>query len=116
MANEVATMSKKQQNDALLKEAEAIREKQLQTIAGFLMPIHAMLAAKMEAPEFVLNQGEAETIGDATVELMDAFDFDPDPRISASIGFVVALGTVYGGKYLAFRARKQEEQENEHAD
>ena len=104
----------KAQLDAQKAQQEALtREKQLQTIAGFLLPIHAMLAAKTEIPELAMDADEAQELAGSTIDLMDAFDFEPDPRVSAAVAFMIRVGSIYGGKVMQYKMRLAEEQGEE---
>lgn len=104
-------LTKQQREDQMLAEHKALIDKQTQTIAGFLLPIHAMLAVKTQIPELAMEEDEAESLATATVELMEAFDFDPDPRVAAAVAFVIKAGGIYGGKVLRYKSRLAEEAE-----
>ena len=51
----------------------------------------------------------------ASVNLMEAYDIRPDPKVEAAIGMAVAVGTVYGPRVISIRVRKNKERQERRA-
>lgn len=75
------------------------------TLAKTLMVFHQGIAVATSTPEMMIDQDEGEILARATVNVLDQYDFTPDPKIQAIIGMVMAAGTVYAPRVVLIRAR-----------
>lgn len=66
--------------------------------------------------DFALSEKEADTLAKATSNLLEAFDFQPDPRFVAVSGFVSTAGSIYIPRAYLFKRhmdKKRAETEEE---
>ena len=76
-----------------------------------LMLFHTSIAAMTQTPELVLEEAEAEAVATSGLTLAAMYDLTPDPKLQAMINFAMILGTTYGTRVIAIRARKSQEKE-----
>jgi hypothetical protein len=74
-----------------------------------LMISHAAIAAVTKTHELALEEMEATALADSTVTLLALYDIRPDPKVEAAINLAIVMGTVYGTRIYAIRARKSQE-------
>lgn len=74
-----------------------------------LVMVHVGLASSTGAPEFMIEKAEGDLLAKATVNVLDQFDIKPDPKTQAIFGLIIAAGTVYGPRAIAFRIRTADE-------
>ena len=76
-----------------------------------LMLFHTSLAAMTGTPELILEEAEAKAVSESTLTLAAMYDLTPDPKLQAMLNLAIILGTTYGTRYIAIRARKAQEKE-----
>jgi hypothetical protein len=69
------------------------------------------LAGVTGIPEIELEKDDAELLANATVPVLEQFDFAPDPRFVAVFGLVMATGKVYGPKVISYKMRTAAERD-----
>jgi hypothetical protein len=74
-----------------------------------LTGIHALLAAGMSAPELELTPTEAETVAKNIVAVARHYDLQQTAKATDWGNLIVALGVVYGGRFIRISARKKAE-------
>jgi hypothetical protein len=74
--------------------------------------IHAGLSGLTKTPELELEQDDARNLAEASANLLNEFEIKPDPKIEATIAFVVVAGSIYAPKLAMIRMRRQEEKVN----
>ena len=62
-------------------------------------------------PEMVLEEEEAKAVAESGLTLAAMYDVTPDPKLQAAINFAIIMGTTYGTRLVAIRARKSQEKE-----
>jgi hypothetical protein len=75
------------------------------------MLFHTALAASTATPELLLEEEEAKAVAESTLTLAAMYDLTPDPKLQAMMNLAIILGTTYGTRYVAIRARKAQEKE-----
>lgn len=79
------------------------------TLSKTLLIVHAGLANFMKFDEMALDEQESNDLANATVNVLDQFDFEPDPRITAVMGLVTTASMIYGPRYIIYRNMKKKE-------
>jgi hypothetical protein len=64
-----------------------------------------------KTPELELEEEEAKALAESTLTLAAMYDLTPDPKLQAMMNLAIILGTTYGTRYVAIRARKSQEKE-----
>lgn len=64
-----------------------------------------------QTPELILEEEEAKAVAESTLTLAAMYDITPDPKLQAMLNLAIILGTTYGTRYIAIRARKAQEKE-----
>jgi hypothetical protein len=73
------------------------------------MLFHTSIAAMTQTPELILEEGEAQGVAESALTLAAMYDFTPDPKLEAMVNFAIIMGTTYGTRIIAIRARKAQE-------
>ena len=76
------------------------------------MVLHMGVGNLIKFPDFALDQKEADALAEATANVMDQFDFAPDPRITAVMGLVSVAGTIYVPRYYLFQKMREEKKQD----
>jgi len=76
-----------------------------------LLLFHTSIAAMTNTPEMVLEEEEAKAVAESGLTLAAMYDVTPDPKLQAAINFAIIMGTTYGTRLVAIRARKSQEKE-----
>lgn len=79
------------------------------TLSNVLMVFHMGLATMLKTPEIATTEAENRTLGTAVVNVLEAYDLKPDPKIATVVGLIMACGQVYGPKTYFIRERLKEE-------
>lgn len=66
-----------------------------------------------KTPEMELEEEEAKAVAESGLTLAAMYDITPDPKLQAAINFAIIMGTTYGTRIVAIRARKYQEKEEE---
>jgi hypothetical protein len=74
-----------------------------------LMLFHTSIAAMTATPEMVLEEDEAKAVSESALTLAAMYDITPDPKLQAMMNFAIIMGTTYGTRIIAIRARKSQE-------
>lgn len=98
--------------DRMAEAAEA-RNSQVQHLAAMITGLTVLVATKTDTPEVAVDIDESAKIVDAFLIMSEEFDWQPDPRVTASINFAVTVGAVIGSHVMAYRMRKSEEAEDQ---
>ncbi len=83
----------------------------VETLARMLGIVHLGIASATKIVELELKPDESQALAQATANVLEEFDWVPDPKITAIVGLVTTAGTIYGPKYYFYRERKKEEKE-----
>lgn len=75
------------------------------------MLFHTSIAAMTKTPELELEEEEAKAVAESTLTLAAMYDLTPDPKLQAMMNLAIILGTTYGTRVIAIRARKAQEKE-----
>lgn len=82
-------------------------KRSIDALSNILMVSHLGLSGIV--PELALEKDDADLLANASVPVLEQFDFAPDPRFVAVFGLFAAMGKVYGPKYVLYRLRKENE-------
>lgn len=63
------------------------------------------MASVSKVPEFEIEQTEAKTLAQALANVLAEFDIQPDPKVQAIVGLVVAAGSIYGPRMYLYNER-----------
>jgi|SRR6185312_4326694 len=69
---------------------------------------HMMVGTMLGMPELFLTQKEADSMAEALVGFSREYDFEPDPKLMASINLIATAGLVYVPKVIAIAKRVKE--------
>lgn len=61
----------------------------------------------------VMDEGEATSLSQATVRVLEEFDIKPDPKIEAIVGLIMTAGSIYGPKAYEIHKRLKESKSKE---
>lgn len=76
-----------------------------------LVIVHLGISKATAIPEIELDSDDADTLAQATANVLQEFDIKPDPKVEAIFGLIVAAGSVYAPKVIIYNRRKQTEKE-----
>lgn len=88
-------------------------ERNLKGIEQMLVAIHFMVATATGVSEIVIDKEESNTLAEALATLADHYKIKLDGKTGALMGFVYALGTVYGPRAVAIGVRLRSERKND---
>lgn len=74
-------------------------------IARQLLGSHMMVASMLGLPELMLTEKEADSEAEAICDFAREYDFEPDPKIMASINLIATMGFIYVPKVMKIAAR-----------
>jgi hypothetical protein len=74
-------------------------------VARQLMGSHMTMAMFLGLPELALTQAQAEQMADVLCDFSREYDWDPDPKVMATLNLVATAGFVYVPKVAAIVAR-----------
>lgn len=75
----------------------------LETLSKTLMVVHMGLASFAKFDTFALEQAEADALSASIANVMEQFDWTPDPRMTAVAGLVTTSATIYGPRLYLYR-------------
>lgn len=78
-----------------------------------LMLFHTSISVMTKTPELELEEEEAKAVAESTLTLAAMYDLTPDPKLQAMMNLAIILGTTYGTRFIAIRARKAQEKKEE---
>lgn len=81
----------------------------INTLSQTLLIMHQGLANFMKFEDMALSEDESKALAMATVNVMDQFDFVPDPKITAVVGLVTTATTIYGPRIYLYKQHKEKE-------
>lgn len=81
----------------------------INTLSQTLLILHQGLANFMKFEDMALSEDESKSLAQATVNVMDQFDFAPDPRFTAVAGLVTTASLIYGPRYIVYKNMKKNE-------
>ena len=81
----------------------------LDALTNTLVIVHAGLASVSKIKEFELEKDEAKSLAVAVGNVLAEFDIQPDPKMQAIVGLVVAAGAIYGPRMYLYQERVKEE-------
>lgn len=81
----------------------------INTLSQTLLIMHQGLANFMKFEDMALSEDESKALAQATVNVMEQFDFAPDPRFTAVAGLVTTASMIYGPRYIVYKAMKKAE-------
>lgn len=84
-------------------------KRSIDALSNILLVSHLGLSGVTNIPEIALEKSEADLLANATVPVLEQFDFTPDPRFVAVFGLIMACGKVYGPRAYLYRVRKENE-------
>ena len=79
----------------------------LDALTGTLVIVHAGLASATKVPEIAVDETEARVLATAVSDVLEQFDIQPDPKIQAIVGLVIAAGSIYGPRMYLVRERQK---------
>lgn len=74
-----------------------------------LFSVHAIVAVKAGAPEFIIDSAEANMLASAINDVQEFYGLEVSPEVTIWVNLVTALGTVYGPRVVTMYARKKKE-------
>lgn len=79
----------------------------LDALTNTLIIVHAGIASATKVPELSIEEDEAKVLATAVASVLEEFDIQPDPKVQAIVGLVVAAGSIYGPRMYLIRERKK---------
>lgn len=80
-------------------------------LADLIQGVHAVGAASLNAPEFVITGDEAKALAKALHKVGEHYSMNVDPKTAALCGLAVTAATIYGGRgyryYMRVKSRAQ---------
>lgn len=74
-------------------------------VARQLLGSHMMVASMLGLPELIISAEEAKQEAEAICEFSREYDFEPDPKMMASINLIATLGLIYVPRAMKIAAR-----------
>lgn len=82
----------------------------VETLSKTLLIVHAGLANFMKFEDMALEESECTDLSKSIVNVMDQFDFAPDPRYTAIVGLVSTASMIYAPRYILYKNMKKKEE------
>lgn len=79
----------------------------LDALTNTLIIVHAGIASATKVPELSIEEDEAKVLAAAVASVLEEFDIQPDPKVQAIVGLVVAAGSIYGPRTYLIRERQK---------
>jgi len=83
----------------------------VESLTRVLSILHVGIAGATKSPEFILEDLEAESLANATANVLREFDIRPDPKIEAIVGLVMVAGSIYGPRLYLINERKKKDRD-----
>lgn len=77
-------------------------------VARQLIGSHMMMGSMLGLPELLLTEKQAEQMAEALCDFSREYDWDPDPKVMASVNLIATAGFVYVPKVIAIAKRVKE--------
>lgn len=74
-------------------------------VARQLLGSHMMIANMLGLPELMLTEKEADQEAEAICDFAREYDFEPDPKLMASINLIATMGFIYVPKVIKVTVR-----------
>lgn len=74
-------------------------------VARQLLGSHMMIASMLGLPELIISEKEAQQEAEAICEFSREYDFEPDPKMMASINLIATFGLIYVPRVVKIAAR-----------
>lgn len=84
----------------------------LETLSQTLLIVHMGLANLMQFKGMELEKAESDALASSIANVMEQFDFAPDPRFTAIAGLVTTGATIYGPRIYLYREDAKEKRRN----
>ena len=84
----------------------------IETLSQTLLIVHMGLANLMKFKGMELEKAESDALASSLANVMEQFDFAPDPRFTAIAGFVTTGATIYGPRVYLYREDAKEKRRN----
>ncbi len=81
----------------------------LDALTNTLIIVHAGIASATKVPELSIEDDEAKVLATAVASVLEEFDIQPDPKVQAIVGLVIAAGSIYGPRVYLIRERQKEQ-------
>ena len=75
----------------------------VETLSKTLLIVHAGLANFMKFEYMALDENECNDLSSSIVNVMDQFEFTPDPRYTAVVGLISTASMIYAPRYILYR-------------
>lgn len=79
----------------------------LDALTNTLIIVHAAISTATKTPELAIEETEAKSLAGAVANVLEEFDIQPDPKVQAIVGLVIAAGSVYGPRMYLIRERQK---------
>lgn len=79
----------------------------LDALTNTLIIVHAGIASATKIPEMIIEDTEAKVLATAVADVLEQFDIQPDPKVQAIVGLVIAAGSVYGPRVYLIKERQK---------
>jgi hypothetical protein len=79
----------------------------LETLSQTLLVLHMGIANLTKFPDFQIDKKESDALAAATANVMEQFDIQPDPKITAIIGLLSTATTIYGPRVYLYNKHKE---------
>lgn len=79
----------------------------LDALTNTLIIVHAAISTATKTPELAIEETEAKSLAGAVSNVLEEFDIQPDPKVQAIVGLIIAAGSVYGPRMYLIRERQK---------
>jgi len=81
----------------------------IDALTNTLIIVHAGLASVSKIKELEIDQTEGKSLAIALANVLAEFDIQPDPKVQAIVGLVVAGASIYGPRMYLYNERMKAE-------
>lgn len=81
----------------------------IDALTNTLLIVHAGLASVTKIEELSLEPTEGKVLAQALANVLAEFDIQPDPKVQAIVGLIVAGGSIYGPRMYLYQERMKRE-------
>lgn len=78
-------------------------------LAAQFQILNTGIAFLTQFDDFKLSDGEAMQMASATANVMEQFDYVPDPKVAAVLGLVTTTSMIYGPRVWLYRSHKEKQ-------
>lgn len=86
------------------------------SLASVLLVLHMGIASATKTPELALDESEANSLAQATANVLNEFDIQPNPKVEAIIALGIVAGSIYGPRAYVINERIKGRKNNESSD